>query len=225
MSKYEHRVVGSFWTYLVYELPFDLEKLPAEIKESMVVLEQKVAIASTFAHIDFSKRKTTNIKVENGIFEFVKHSFNIDPERQLQPRDKFTYELTAEDEKNVVQFITLILLNYVDKHTESLDAKDKSRYLSKLNNLKKQISECKTSHECLVIMHNHFNYALFDVDENKLGHVLPGAQWNLSIPGGERTKPKFVTPEMFDPGPTIDNISSDIFQLDWVIGEEVVVKE
>jgi hypothetical protein len=224
MSKYEHKVVGSFWAYLVYELPFDLEKLPAEIKQSMVVLEQPIANASAFAHIDFSKRKTTNIKVENRIFEFVKHSFNIDPERQLQPRDKFTYELTEEDEKNVVQFLKLILLNYTDRHIESLEPKDKSRYLSKLNSLKKQISECKTSHECLVIMHNHFNYAMFDIDENKFGHAVPGAQWNLSVPGG-KTKPKFVTPESLDPGPTIDNISSDIFQLDWVIGEEVVVTE
>lgn len=224
MSKYTHKGIGSFWIYEVYEIEFDPTRLPNEIKECMIQLEPDVARTVWFAHIDFSKRKTMNVKVENSMFEYVKHSFNIDPTKELHSRDKFQYHLTEQDEQNTVKFITSLLLNYIDVHIKSLTPADKSRYQSKLNNLKKDISSCKTSHECLVIMHNHFNYAMLNVDENKHGTSVPGAQWNLSIPG-DKTRIKHITPEMLDLGPTIDNISPDIFQLGWVIGEEVVVTE
>lgn len=224
MSKYEYKVVGSFWLYNVYELAFDPVKLPADVKQNMIELEPAIARSTWFSTFDLIKRKTINIKVEQWLFQFVKDSFNIDPATELKPRDKFTYHITPEDEANCVKFAQLILIDYIDKHIASLSSADKNRYLNKLNNLKKRISDCKTNYDYLVIMHEHFNFPLIVVDENKNGMAVEGAQWNLSVPGG-KTKPKYVTPEMLDPGPTIDNISPDVFKLDWVIGEEVVVTE
>lgn len=223
LQQYDYKPLTSFWIYDVYGLNCNISELHEDLQKTLVEIPEEVAKASCFSHINLSERKTINVKVEQQIFEWVKHALNIPKSKTLNPRDKFTYNITEEDEKNSVQFIKTILLQYLQKHFDSLSDGNKKRYSKKINGIKTAIEECQTNHDCHVIMHNHFNYPLLVV-ENKLGRSLPGAKWNLSRDNGVKTPFEHVTEESLDEGPTIDTISPSVFELKWEIGEPVIVK-
>jgi len=225
LNKLEHKSITSFWIYDVYQIECDINDLPKELQETLVELPESVARGSWFSHINLNERKTMNIKVEQQAFEWVKHTFDIPANKKLDSRDKFTYTITEEDEKNSVEFIKTILLQYLQRHYDSLSEGNKLRYNKKINRLSDDIRDCNTNHECHVIMHNHYNYPLLVV-ENKLGRSLPGAKWNLSRDHGSRNpvREEEITEEALDPGPTIHTISSDVFTLKWEIGEPVRIE-
>lgn len=220
------KFISSFWIYEVHQLECDIESLPEELRESVVEISESVAKASWFSHLDLSQRKTMNIKVEQSIiFDYVKHSFNIPKNRILMPRDKFTYTITEEDEKNSVEYIKTILMHYVQKHFDSLTEKNKKRYSQKHDNIKKLIEECITNKDCLLLMHNHFGYDFIIHNlETKEGSTEPGAVWNLTSPTKSRPKLGPVTEQELNTGPTIHNIDPSVFQLKWEIGEPVKVE-
>jgi hypothetical protein len=221
LRQFKHRPLTSFWTYDVYQIEEDTHLFPKELQDILVVIPENIARASIFSHIDLNQRNTMNVKVEQFAFEWVKDSLDIPKSKKLNPRDKFTYTITEQDEKDSVEFIKTVLLDYLQKHYNSLSDGNKIRYNKKINGIKTAIQECKTNYDCHVIMHNHFNYPLLVV-KDKLGTSLPGARWNLSTPS-KKTEVSYFTPEMLDAGPTIDNISPTVFQLKWEIGEPVLV--
>jgi hypothetical protein len=223
ISDVSRKSISSFWIYDAFQIDCDISDLPVELQKVAVELSEEVARGSWFSHIDLNQRKTMNIKVEQQAFEWVKHTFNIPASRVLNSRDKFTYNITEEDEKNSVKYIKTILLHYLQKHYDSLSEGNKVRYQKKIDKLKCAIEECVTNYDCHVIMHNHFNYPLLVV-ENKLGRSLPGAKWNLSRDNGVKTPIEHVVEEEVDPGPTIHTISSDVFELKWEISEPVIVE-
>jgi hypothetical protein len=216
-----HKSLVSYWIYDVYQIDCEINELPEDIQNVLSELPEHAARAAWFSHINLDERKTINLKVEQQVFEWVKDSLNIPSNKKLNARDKFTYNITEEDEKNSVQFIKTILLNYLQRHYDSLSDGNKTRYSKKIEGIKTVIEECKTNHDCHVIMHNHFNYPLLVV-KDKVGTSLPGARWNLSTPS-KKTEVSYFTPEMLDVGPTIDNISPEVFELKWEIGEPVLV--
>jgi hypothetical protein len=221
LNQFEHKPLTSFWIYDVYQTEEDINAFPKELQDVLIQIPESIARGSMFSHIDLNQRNTMNVKVEQLAFEWVKDSLNIPKNKKLNPRDKFAYTITAEDEKASVEFIKTILLNYLQKHYNSLSDGNKTRYNKKINGIKASIEECKTNYDCHVIMHNHFNYAMLVV-KDKLGTSLPGARWNLSLPS-KKTEIQHFTPEMLDSGPTIDNISPTVFELKWEIGEPVLV--
>jgi hypothetical protein len=221
LRQFEYRPLTSFWIYDLYQVEQDISLFPKELQDTLIEIPESIAKASIFSHIDLNQRNTMNVKVEQFAFECVKDSLDIPKSKKLNPRDKFTYTITEEDEKNSVEFIKIVLLDYLQKHYNSLSDGNKTRYNKKINGIRTAIEECKTNHECHVIMHNHFNHALVVV-KDKLGTSLPGARWNLSLPS-KKTETQYFTPEMLDSGPTIDNISPTVFELKWEIGEPVLV--
>lgn len=223
ISEIARKIISSFWIYDAFQIECDIADLPKELQDECVEITESVARGSWFSHIDFNQRDSMNIKVEQQAFEWVKDSLNIPAGKQLNPRDKFTYKLTEQDEKNSVEYIKTILLHYLQKHYDSLSAGNKARYQKKINGIKAAIEQCNTNYDCHVIMHNHFNYPLLVV-ENKLGRSLPGAKWNLSRDNGVKTPIQRPIEEEVNPGPTIHTISSDVFELKWEIGEPVPVE-
>jgi hypothetical protein len=222
LRKYDYSTLTSYWIYDVYAIDFDTAELPLELQNQLEELPENIAKGAYFSHIDLNQRKTINVKVEQQLFSWIKDSLDINPNKVLNARDKFTYTITEEDEKNSVEFIKVILINYINKHINTLSEKNKKRYDKKINGIKANIQACNTNHDCHVIMHNHFNHPLLIVND-KLGTSLPGAQWNLSLPS-KKTETEHFTPEMIDQGPTIDNISPTVFELKWEIGEPIEVK-
>lgn len=219
----EHETYTSFWLYDVYGINADISEFPEDLKNAIIELPEEVAKASIFSRVDLTQQKTINLKVEWKVFDWVKHAFNIPAPGLLKPRDKFVYTITEEDEVNSVKFTKIILIDYLEKHRASLSDGNKLRYNSKLNNLKQAIEACKTNYDCHVIMHNHFNYPQAKYDfPNKTAVSLPGAKWNLSRPD-TKNPIQNITEEALDIGPTIDNISPDVFTLKWEIGEPVPV--
>jgi hypothetical protein len=221
LKQYYNRPLTSFWIYDVYQIEDDITVFPSELQRVIIQIPENIARGSIFSHIDLNQRNTMNVKVEQFTFQWVKDSLNIPANIELNPRDKFTYTITEEDEKSSVEFIKIILLDYLQKHYNSLSEGNKVRYNKKINGIKNAIQECKTNYDCHVIMHNHFNYPLLVV-KDKLGTSLPGAKWDLSVPS-KKTEVSHFTPEMLDPGPTIDTISPEVFELKWEIGEPVLV--
>lgn len=221
LKQYSNRPLTSFWIYDVYQVEEDISHYPKELQDVLIEIPESLARGSIFSHIDLNQRNTMNVKVEQFSFECVKDSLNIPKGKKLNPRDKFPYSITAEDEKASVEFIKTILLHYLQRHYNSLSEGNKPRYNKKIQGIKTSIEQCETNYDCHVIMHNHFNYPLLVV-KDKLGTSLPGARWNLSLPS-KKTEIEHYTPEMLDSGPTIDNISSTVFELKWEIGEPVIV--
>jgi hypothetical protein len=222
LRQFEYRPLTSFWIYDVYQIEEDISLFPKELQDTLIEIPESIARASIFSHIDLNQRNTMNVKVEQFAFECVKDSIDIPKGKKLNPRDKFTYTITEEDEKNSVSFIKIILLDYIQKHYDSLSDGNKIRYNKKIDGIKTAIEQCKTNYDCHVIMHNHYNYPLLVV-KDKLGTSLPGAKWNLSV-SSKKTEVQYFTPEMLDTGPTIDNIDSNVFKLTWEIGDPIEVK-
>jgi hypothetical protein len=222
LKPFKYRSLTSFWIYDVYQIEEDISLFPKELQDTLIEIPESIAKASIFSHINLNERNTMNVKVEQYAFEWVKDSLDIPKNKKLNPRDKFAYTITDEDQKNSVDFIKIILLDYLQKHHDSLSDGNKIRYNKKINGIKAAIEDCKTNHDCHVIMHNHFNYPLL-VIKDKLGTSLPGAKWNLSL-SSKKTEVQYFTPEMLDTGPTIDNISPTVFELKWDIGDPIEVK-
>lgn len=225
LRPFKTKIISSFWIYEVHLLEDDITSLPEELKDVVIEIPEQVAKASWFSHLDLSQRKTMNIKVEQQAFEWLKPAFKIPANRILLPRDKFTYTITEEDEKNSVEYIKTILTHYVQKHFDSLTEKNKKRYAQKTENIKKSIGECVTNKDCLLLMHNNFGYDFIIHNlETKHGTIEPGATWNLTSPTKARPKLGPVTEQELYAGPTIDNIDPSVFQLKWEIGEPVKVE-
>jgi len=225
LEKVDHKSLCSFWLYDIFQINDEITNLPEELQNALIELPENVAKASWFSHIDLNQRKTMNIKVEQQAFEWVKESLNIPKSRVLLPRDKFTYTITEEDEKNSVQFIKTILLHYTQRQFDALSEGNKTRYNKKVNGIKSSIEACITNYDCHTIMHNHFNYAFIKVDpETKQGTIESGAKWDIIKPSTTRVVIDPITEEILDTGPTIDNIDPKVFKLTWEIGDPVEVK-
>lgn len=225
LRSFKTKTISSFWIYEVFLLEDDISTLPEELQSVVIEITEPVARGSWFSHLDLSQRKTMNVKVEQQAFEWLKPAFKIPANRILLPRDKFTYTITEEDQKNSVEYIKTILKHYVQKHFDSLTEKNKKRYEQKTENIKKSIEECVTNKDCLLLMHNYFGYDFIIHNlETKEATTEPDATWNLTRP--TKARPKFgpVTEQELDAGPTIDNIDPNVFQLKWEIGEPVKVE-
>jgi hypothetical protein len=221
----KHKIISSFWIYETYQVECEISELPQEIQANAIEIPEEVARASWFSHIDLNQRRTINIKVEQGPFEWLKDSFKIPKNRVLLPRDKFTYHITDEDELNSVKYIKAILLHYVEKDFNSLTEKNKLRYTKKVQSIKESIEACKTNYDCHVIMHNHFGYAFIKVDpETKHGITEEGEKWDITKPVKQRKTLGPITEESLDSGPTIDTIDPSVFQLKWEVSEPVKIE-
>jgi hypothetical protein len=111
LNQYEHKPLTSFWIYDVYQVQEDTHLFPKELQDVLIEIPESVARGSMFSHIDLNQRNTMNVKVEQFAFQWVKDSLNIPKSKKLNLRDKFTYSITEEDEKNSVQFIKTVLLD------------------------------------------------------------------------------------------------------------------
>ena len=222
LSTYKFETISNFWIYNVYGID-DSIILPIELKNACFEISKEVALGSIFSCFDFSQTQSINFKGENANIKYFKSAIGISDNQTLLPREKFKYIFTEADHLNSSIYIKLILIHYIENHYDSLDEQLQLTYNDKINNIKTNINSCNTNADCFIIMHNHFNYSLTILDtENKLGTSVPGAIWNLSIPNGGRTK--YKTDEEVDTGPTIDNIDSSVFGIEWTIGEQVIVQ-
>lgn len=223
LSKYQFETVSSFWIYNVFGID-DKAKLSPELKELCIEIPSEIALGSIFAGYDFSQVKSTNIKGENPNIKYFRSALGLSDTEILLPRDKFKYTFTETDHKNATAYIKLILLHYINNYYKILDVVLQRRYKAKIDSIKTKIELCATNADCFIIMHHHFNYALTILNlELKQGKSVEGAQWNLTIPGGERIK--YATDPEVDPGPNINNIDSTVFGITWTIGEAVLVQE
>jgi hypothetical protein len=216
--------ISSFWIYEIFKVEDDIN-LSQELQDVVLEITEDMVKGSCFSHINLSQRKTTNVKVEQGLFEWVKHTFDIPKGKTLNPRDKFTYTITEEDEKNSVAYIKAILLHYMKRQFDTLSEGNKLRYNKKYNRITESINACQTNDELHVIMHEHFDYAFMVHDpETKYGTTKPGSKWDLLVPTQKRVVIGPITEEQLDSGPTIDNIDPNVFELKWEIGEPIEVK-
>jgi hypothetical protein len=217
--------ISAFWLYDVFEIEDDAE-LCQELQDVSVEIPEDIAKASIFSHINFSKRKTLNIKVEHRAFEWIKHLLDIPKNKILHPRDKFVYTLTEEDEKNSIIYLKTILLHYAKRQFDVLSEGNKLRYNKKYNRLIDSINVCERNHELHAIMYEHYGRPIqeYDDEENKTGNVKIYEKWDVIVPSRKRIMIDPVTPEHLDSGPTIDNIDPNVFELKWEIGDPIEVK-
>jgi hypothetical protein len=217
--------VCTFWLYDVFQIKDDVE-LCQELQDVSVEIPEDIAKASVFSHMNVTKKNTINVKVEHKIFEYVKHTLNIPKNRVLQPRDKFTYTITEEDEKKSVIYLKTILSHYAKRQFDVLSESNKTRYNKKYNRLIDSINACERNHDLHKIMYEHYGRPIQEYadEENKTGIVKNYQKWDVIIPSKKRIIVDPVTAEHLDSGPNIDNIDSSVFKLTWEIGDPIEVK-
>jgi hypothetical protein len=137
--------VSTFWLYDVYKIEDDMQ-LCEELQDVLVEITEAVAYGAFFSKFNLTIKKTTNVKVEQKLFERVKHTLDIPKNKVLQPRDKFVYTITEEDEKNSVIYLKTILLHYAKRQFNVLSEGNKLRYNKKYNRLIDSINVCERNY-------------------------------------------------------------------------------
>lgn len=131
---------NNFWCYVVAEISEDktnllnLEGLKADI------ISEELARSSMLAGQHNGK---VTVKPNTPQSEIL-----LDNESGHPNDSKVYYHLTAEDQKNTVDFIKIVLKNYSKYHTNSLE--DKQKFDS-------EVDLCETVDQCNWIMYNYLD--------------------------------------------------------------------
>jgi hypothetical protein len=187
-----HRI----WAYYVCEVNSGFENSIDVNSVNGAVLEDAVAKASIYSHLNLLSNNGRNIKFPinaNEVQEWAAPHLSLDP-ADASPKGKVAYTCNDEDIANTTKFLKEMMRVELNNHYNALTDIEQATFSDKKNGIISEINSCEGILDCQRLLNKRFDYAA--TNQQAELENLPSPTWDLSIPGLEvRLGVKKITSE------------------------------